>query len=156
MIMFGPSEEHRSGLLKYTNSKEKGMLGRAIEDILIFRDMYGYNKLSIVLNAYQIYLENIEDLLNHSKGVKFTSHKMPQMVTSLDRTTGKNFVKIINLKSKNLIKSKDIISIVQEISKNREKLANNVYAISADEMKIKSHLVVTLNLYSDYGKPDEK
>ena len=156
VIMFGPSEEHRSGLLKYTNSKEKGMLGRAIEDILVFRDMYGYNKLSIVLNAYQIYLEGIEDLISNSRGVKLTSHKMPQMITSLDSITGQNFDQIVTLNCKNLTKSKDIISVVQEISKNREKLAKNMYAISADEMKRRSHLVVTLNLYSDYGKPGEE
>lgn len=62
VIMFGPSEDSRSGLLKYTNNKERGIIGRSIEEILELRDLYGYNKLTITLNAYQIYLERIEDL----------------------------------------------------------------------------------------------
>lgn len=156
VIMFGPSEEHKNGLLKYTDTKKKGMLGRTVEDILQFRDMYGYSKLSISLNAYQIYLEKIEDLIGSSRGVKYSSTKRPQIITSLNAETNEHFDHIINLADKNIVKSTDISTVVQEISRNREKVAKNLHVLSNDEMKRRSHLVITLNLHTDYGKPTEE
>ena len=63
---------------------------------------------------------------------------------------------MINLTDKIINKSIDIISVVQEISKDREKIAKKNYAISPDEMKRRSHVVIVLNLYEDYGKPTEQ
>ena len=63
VTLFGPSEDNRNGLLKYNSSKEKGILGRSLEDILKFSELYDYTKFSISVNVCQIYLECIEDLL---------------------------------------------------------------------------------------------
>lgn len=155
VVMFGPSGENNSGILKYTNGKEKGILGRTIEDILEFRDLYGYNKLSIVINAYQIYLERIEDLLGDSKNGKKQGQKTPQIVKVADPDNHVLVDQVMNLSERLVTKGKDIISVVQEISKNRAKFATKSYGISVEEMKRKSHLVLMLNLYSDYGKPTE-
>ena len=155
VVLFGPTEEHSSGILKYTNGKEKGILGRTIEDILEFRDLYGYNKLSIVINAYQIYLERIEDLLSESKNGKKQGQKTPQIVKVADPENHQLVDQVMNLSERLITKGKDIISVVQEISKNRSKFATKCYGVSVEEMKRKSHLVVTLSLYSDYGKPTE-
>jgi hypothetical protein len=58
VTLFGPSEDSRNGLLKYSNNnKEKGILGRSLEDILKFSELYDYSKFSIVVNSFQIYLE---------------------------------------------------------------------------------------------------
>lgn len=73
----------------------------------------------------------------------------------IDPETNEQVDQVMNLNDRVITKSKDIITVVQEIAKNREKLAKKVYNTSIDELKRKSHLVIALNLYSDFGKPSE-
>jgi hypothetical protein len=86
-------------------------------------------------------------LLNSPKDIKRAGNKYPQIVKLIDTDTSKNIDQVINLNDRLVVKVKDILSTIQEISKNRERLAIKTHNMSVDDIKRKSHLVVTLNLY---------
>lgn len=162
-LLFGPCDSGKSFSLRGdNNSSETGLLGRCMQDLFNLVEISKQANLnskgrnstffSLKLSVYQVYLDQVNDLLTNQFNKNLKVEKYYDSENNLCST-------IPDLTQKEIRNKKDYENILKEAMNFRKLLAQT---LKVNEMKRKSHLVVSVLLdkhdrYSEgQGRTNEK
>jgi hypothetical protein len=153
-IFFGPIDGGKSFLLRGSPDQklnEPGLLSRAINDVITLVDVNKQSNLNshineffvIKLSIYQIYLDNVYDLL--------TSEIKPLKVEKYIDNNNKVNTNIFGLSRMTIREKSDYDLYIRDAMNQRKNLSQ---VLKVNELKRKSHLIISISLEKE-GQTNE-
>lgn len=127
----GTGKTYTMGILDRINEKSEGLVPSALK--YLFRNFDGYNQdqCELSMSFYQIYLEEIQDLLNPSEG--------RNLGIGEDKNTGESYIKGLTVVTlQNLSQAFQLI--------NAGLSFRNMEATKHNETSSRSHVILTINI----------
>ena len=148
VFFFGPIDSGKSYLLRGSsdNNNEQGLLSRCINDIFSLVDLNkqanfnlkhnlnGLNKFIVKISSYQVYMDNVNDLLDHeTKKIKLEKYYNNGIINC----------DLINLTQKEIRNKYEYDICIKETIHNRKTLLQK---LRVNDLKRKSHFIISISL----------